>query len=124
MSPPGGSAVFLSDAADGGNVHELIDQPLTINLGEDAPLVVIPQRSTHGLVVHVWLVLVEAPQPGHRLAVHYLEHPSLPVYPLDVLWTGAGGLKQGEEELPQIGIVIIFWSPRSWDHPVLSHVEA
>ena len=67
---------------------------------------------------------MEAPQPGHRLAVHYLEHPPLPVHPLDVLGTGAGGLKQREKELPQIGIVIIFWSPGSWDHPVLSHVEA
>ena len=87
MSPPGGSAVYLSDAADGGNVHELIDQPLTIDLGEDAPLVVIPQRATHRLVVHVWLVLVEAPQPGHRLAVHQLEDALLPVGPLDELGT-------------------------------------
>ena len=68
-------------------VDELIDQPLTINLGEDAPLVVIPQGSTHRLVVHVWLVLVEAPQPGHRLAVHQLEDALLPVGPFNELGT-------------------------------------
>ena len=37
--------------------------------------------------------------------------------------TGAGRLEQGEQELPQIGIVIIFWSPGGglgvWHHPVL-----
>ena len=84
---PGGSAVYLSDAADGGNVHKLVNQPLTINLGEDAPLVIISQRSPHRLVVHVGLVLVEAPQPGHRLAVHQLEDALLPVGPLDELGT-------------------------------------
>ena len=81
------SAVNLHDAAYGRNVHELVDQPLAVDLGEDAPLVVIPQRPAHGLVVHVGLVLVEPPQPGHRLAVHYLEHAPLPVHPLDVFGT-------------------------------------
>ena len=47
----------------------------------------LPEGSTHGLVVHVWLVLVEAPQPGHRLAVHQLEDALLPVGPLDELGT-------------------------------------
>ena len=94
-------------------IHELVDEPLAVHLGEDAPLVVIPQRPAHGLVVHVRLVLVEPPQPGHRLAVHYLEHAPLSVHPLDVFWAGAGGLQQGEEELPEIGVVIVFWSPGS-----------
>ena len=68
-------------------IHELVDEPLAVHLGEDAPLVVIPQRPAHGLVVHVRLVLVEPPQPGHRLAVHQLEDPLLPVGPLDKLGT-------------------------------------
>ena len=46
-----------------------------------------PQGSAHRLVVHVRLVLVEAPQPGHRLAVHQLEDALLPVGPLDELGT-------------------------------------
>merc|ERR1711879_430778 len=97
------STVDLRDAADWGNVNKLVDEPLAVHLSEDPPLVVIPQRPAHGLVVHVRLVLVEPPQPGHRLAVH----------PLDVFWAGAGGLQQGEEELPEIGVVIVFWSPGS-----------
>ena len=83
-----------------------------------------PQGPPHGLVVHVGLVLVEPPQAGHRLGVHQLEHALLPVAPLDELRAAVLVLQQLQEELPQIGIVIIFWSPRSWDHPVLSHVEA
>merc|ERR1711879_715137 len=81
------STVDLRDAADWGNVNKLVDEPLAVHLGEDPPLVVIPQRPAHGLVVHVRLVLVEPPQPGHRLAVG---------------GAGAGGLQQGEEELPQV----------------------
>ncbi len=45
----------------------------------------VPESAAHGLVVHVWLVLVESPEAGHRFAVHQLEDPLLPVAPLDVL---------------------------------------
>ena len=65
-------------------VDELVDQPLAIDLGKDAPLIVIPQRSPHRLVVHVGLVLVQSPQPGDRLRVDQLEDSLLPVGPLDV----------------------------------------
>ena len=47
----------------------------------------LPQGSSHRLVVHVGLVLVHAPQPGHRFAVHQLEDALLPVGPLDELGT-------------------------------------
>ena len=113
------STVDLRDAADWGNVNKLVDEPLAVHLGEDPPLVVIPQRPAHGLVVHVRLVLVEPPQPGHRLAVHQLEDPLLPVRPLDelraaVFVLGMGlvrrnyekigaYLKQFKQELPEIG---------------------
>ena len=50
-------------------------------------MICIPESAAHGLVVHVWLVLVEAPQPGHRLAVDQLEDALLPVGPLDEPWT-------------------------------------
>ena len=63
----------------------------------------VPEGSAHGLVVHVGLVLVEPPQPGHRLAVHNLEHAPLPVHPLDVFGTRAGRLQKGQEELPEKG---------------------
>ena len=50
-------------------------------------MMILPEGSAHGLVVHVGLVLVEPPQPGHRLAVHQLEDALLPVGPLDEPWT-------------------------------------
>ena len=50
-------------------------------------MICIPESAAHGLVVHVWLVLVQPPQPGHRLAVHQLEDALLSVGPLDVLGT-------------------------------------
>ena len=97
-------AVHLHDVPYLGHVHKLIDQPLAVHLGQDAALVVIPsnvieieflkwsflisklpQGSSHRLVVHVGLVLVEAPQPGHRLAVHQLEDALLPVGPFNEL---------------------------------------
>ena len=68
-------------------IDELVDESLAVHLGEDAPLVVISESAAHGLVVHVWLVLVQPPQPGHRLAVHQLEDALLSVGPLDVLGT-------------------------------------
>ena len=88
------SAGDLRDAADGWDVHELVDESLAVHLGEDAPLVVISESAAHGLVVHVWLVLVQPPQPGHGLAVHQLEDALLPVTPLDELGTAVFILKQ------------------------------
>ena len=81
---------YFHNLSPGRIVDKLVDEPLAVDLGEDAPLVIIPQGSAHRLVVHVGFVLVEAPQPGHRLAVHNLKHASLPVHPLDVLGAGAG----------------------------------
>jgi len=66
-------------------------------------LIIISQSSAHRLVVHVWFVLVEAPESGHGLAVDQLEDPLLPVDPLDVGGTAGGGLEEGQEELPEVG---------------------
>ena len=68
-------------------INELIDQSLTIHLGQYSSLIIVSQSSPHGLIVHVRLVLVETPQSGHRLAVHQLENTLLSVTPLDELWT-------------------------------------
>ena len=102
----------LLDGSNRGDVDELVDQALAVHLGEDAPLVVIPQRPAHGLVVHVRLVLVKPPQPGDGLAVHDLEDPPVSVQPLDVVGTVGGGLEQRQEELPQVGVVVVLPSLR------------
>ena len=91
-------------------INELVDQSLSVHLGQDSPLVVISESSAHGLVVHVRLVLVKPPQPGDGLAVHDLEDPPVSVQPLDVVRTVGGGLEEGEEELPQVGVVIVLRS--------------
>ena len=70
-----------------------------------------PESSAHGLVVHVRLVLVKPPQPGDGLAVHDLEDPPVSVQPLDVVRTVRRGLKQREEELPEVRIVVVLRSP-------------
>ena len=93
----------LLDRPNRGDVYELVDQPLAVHLGKDAPLVVIPQGTAHSLVVHVGLVLVGSPQPGDRLAVHQLEHPPRPVQPLDVGRAARRVLQQTKQELPQKG---------------------
>ena len=35
-------AVDFEDISDLGNINELIDQPLAVHFGQDAPLIVIP----------------------------------------------------------------------------------
>ena len=92
-------------------INELIDQPLSVNLGQDSPLVVISQSSAHGLVVHVRFVLVKSPQSGDRLAVHDLEDAPVSVQPLDVVRTVGWRLEQREEELPEVRIVVVLRSP-------------
>ena len=64
-------------------VYELVDKSLSVHLGKDAPLVVVAERPPHRLVVHVGLVLVKSPQPGHCLAVHQLEDALLSVGPFN-----------------------------------------
>ena len=92
-------------------INELVDQSLSVHLGQDSPLVVISESSAHGLVVHVRLVLVKPPQPGDGLAVHDLEDPPVSVQPLDMVGTVGGGLEQRQEELPQVGVVVVLRSP-------------
>ena len=53
---------------------------------------------------------MKPPQPGDGLAVHDLEDPPVSVQPLDVVRTVGGGLEEGEEELPQVGVVIVLRS--------------
>ena len=72
---------------------------------------VSPESSAHGLVIHVWLVLVKSPQSGDRFAVHDLKDAPVSVQPLDVVRTVRRGLKQREEELPEVRIVVVLRSP-------------
>ena len=64
-----------------------------------------PERSAHGLVVHVGLVFVQPPEAGDGLGVHQLEDAALAVRPLDVARTRLAVLQQLEQELPQVGRV-------------------
>lgn len=84
-------------------VDKLVHQPLAVDFGQDAPLVVVPQRPAHRLVVHVRFVLVHAPQLGHGLRVDQLEDALLPVGPLDEPGAVLAVLQQLEQELPQVG---------------------
>lgn len=76
---------------------------MTVNLSQDTPLVVIPERPAHRLIVHVGLVLVHPPQSRNRLAVHQLEYALFTVAPFDKLGTALRILEQFEEELPEVG---------------------
>lgn len=76
---------------------------MAVDLGQDAPLVVIPQCSAHRFVVHVRFVLVHAPQLGDGFGVDQLEHALLPVGPLDEPRAVLAVLEQLEQEFPQIG---------------------
>ena len=92
-------------------INELVDQSLSVHLGQDSSLIVVSESSAHGLVVHVRLVLVESPQSGDRLAVHDLEDSPVSVQPLDVVRTVGGGLEEGRQELPEVRVMIILRSP-------------
>lgn len=81
-------------------------------------LVEVPQRSAHGLVVHVGLVLVFTPQLGHGLGVNQLEDALLPLHPLDVPGAGVLVLQQLQQELPQVGGVA--WRQETQGHTVNS----
>ena len=63
---------------------------------------VIPECTSHRLVVHLWLVLVQAPQPRHGLRVDELEDAALAIRPLDEARTVVVVLQQLEQELPQV----------------------
>lgn len=85
-----------------GYIDKLVDQTLSIHLGQDATLVVVPERPSHGLVVHVGLVLVQAPEAGDSLGVDQLEDTLLTVGPLDVAGAVITILQQLQQEFPQV----------------------
>ena len=89
----------------------MVYKSLAINFCQYSSLIVISESSAHGLVVHVGLVLMKPPEPGHGLAVDNLEDPSVSVEPLDVPGAVGGGLEEGEEELPEVGVVTVLGSP-------------
>ena len=62
-----------------------------------------PEGPAHGLVVHVGLVFVQAPESGDGLGVDQLEDALLPVGPLDISGTRLLVLQQLEQKFPQVG---------------------
>lgn len=93
-------AVDLHDVL--GDVDELVDEALAVHLGEDAPLVVVPQGAAHRLVVHVWLVLVKTPEARHGLGVDELEDSLLAVRPFDIARAILAVLQEFEQKLPEV----------------------
>lgn len=85
-----------------GHVHELVDQSLSIHLGQDTSLVIVPQGTTHRLVVHVRLVLVQSPETRHGLRVDQLEDALVAVRPLDKSRAVFAVLQKFQQELPQV----------------------
>ncbi|CAH4035221.1 unnamed protein product [Pieris brassicae] len=109
-------AIYLDNIF--GHIDELIHQPLPVDLCEYPALVVVTQGAAHGLVVHIWLVLVETPQPRYRFRVHEFKHAFLAVCPLDVPWAVFPVLKEFQKELPKISCgslaTLAFDSGRGW----------
>ena len=62
----------------------------------------LPEGSAHGFVVHVWFVLVHAPQPRNGLRVDQLENATPPIRPFDISRTRLFVLQQLQQELPQV----------------------
>ena len=50
-------------------------------------MIILPESSAHGLIVHVGLVLMKSPQSGDGLTGDQLEDSLLSVAPLYKLWT-------------------------------------
>lgn len=62
--------LHLHDLGEG---DEAVDELLAEHLLDDVLVVVVAERAAQLVVVHVVLVLPQAPQPGHLLGVHQLE---------------------------------------------------
>jgi len=85
-----------------GYVNKLVYQPLAINFSQNAPLVVVPQSTSHSFIVHVWLVFVHAPAPGDSLRVHKFKDAFFSVCPFDGSGASFFVLQQFEKELPEV----------------------
>ncbi len=62
LGATGGAAVDLNDVADLGYVHKLIDEPLTVHLGEDAALIVVPATENQSINENAAMIVVPAPE--------------------------------------------------------------
>lgn len=79
---------------------EPVDVPLARRLVYDVLVVVVAQAAAELLVVHLGLVLADAPASGNLVRVGELELPAVPC-PRDEPLAGLVG-QQLEEELPQL----------------------
>lgn len=66
---------------------------------------VIPECSSHRLIIHVRFIFVFPPESGYSFWVDQLEDPSLWIGPLNVAWTHLPVLQQLHQELPQVQCV-------------------
>ena len=79
---------------------EPVDVSLPVRLVDDVLVVVVPQAPGQLLVVHLGLVLAQAPSPRHLVRVAQLELPAVagPRYELLARLVG----QQLQQELPQL----------------------
>jgi len=61
-----------------------------------------PQSAAHCFIVHIRLVLVNAPQTWDGLRVDELKDATLSVDPSDIAWTVVGVLQQLKQEFPEV----------------------
>ena len=80
--------------------HKPVDITLSRGFQDDIFVVVISETPRELLVVHLWLVLSDAPPPCHFVRIGHLELPSVPGPDNEVL----AGLvcEQLQEELPKL----------------------
>lgn len=99
------SAIFLHEAEitlSHGVWRKLVDQPLTWHALQNLPLIVVPQSTTHLLVIHVSPVFPLTPKLSHRARVHESEYSFLALYPRDISRARFLVFQKFFEELPQV----------------------
>ena len=72
----------------------LVAMTFTLNFSQNVDSIIISESSTHLVVVHAQMVLLNAPEPGKSGRVDDLEHAGLLVLPLDVGGVPLAGVVQ------------------------------
>ena len=65
-----------------------------LNFSQNVDSIIISESSTHLVVVHAQMVLLNAPEPGKSGRIDDLEHTGLLVLPLDVGGVPLAGVVQ------------------------------
>ena len=70
-------ALHLNDVSDLGDIDKLVDEPLTVHLGQDAPLVVIPEQDVVMSTVSIFRVFLSTLSLSlHCIGLNKLLHTS------------------------------------------------